>query len=397
MKSSFFQFSSFVNVIVLIFLILPVAFIYPQQTKNSTVRAIDVSGFYDSAHHWKDITDHEQFIVMLPNQKRYKPSQVKEIADNILLYQQKNGGFPKNYDMQAILTPEQKKILKEGRDSLRTTFDNGATHSQVEYLAQAYAMLKDKRYADAALRGIHFMLEAQYPNGCFPQFYPDTSRYRKYITFNDNAMIGVMTVFHHIVQNNPNYSFVDAATREKVQKAFDKGIDCILNCQIVENGKTTVWCQQHDEFNFKPRGARTFELPSKCGDESAGIVLFLMSINHPDKQIINSVKNAVEWFKESELHGIREETIKAPKIVFKYRTSKTDRIVVKDPKAPPVWARFYTLKTNKPFFCDRNGIAVYSLSKIGRERRDGYTWYNYEPQKVLDAYPAWLKQIASSN
>ncbi len=369
----------------------------PQDVKSTSEKAIDVSGFYDSAHHWKDITDHEQFIVMLPDQKKYKPTQVKEIADNILLYQQKNGGFPKNYDMMAILTPEQKAILKEGRDSLRTTFDNGATHSQVEYLAKAYFLLKDKRYAAAALRGIHFMLEAQYPNGGFPQFYPDTSGYRKYITFNDGAMIGIMKVFRNIVTNDPDFSFVDKTTRAKVKIAYEKGLDCILKCQIAENGKLTVWCQQHDEINFKPRGARTFELPSKCGDESADIVLFLMSIKHPGKAIVNSIKSAVEWFKESELHGIREKTIQAPKVVFKYRTSVTDRIVVNDPKAPPVWARFYTLKDNKPFFCDRNGIPVYSLAQVGRERRDGYTWYNYEPQKVLDAYPAWLKMIGESD
>ncbi len=369
----------------------------PQDVNSASKKAIDVSGFYDSAHHWKDITDHEQFIVMLPDQKKYEPTQVKEIADNIFLYQQKNGGFPKNYDMMAILTPEQKAILKEGRDSLRTTFDNGATHSQVEYLAKAYALLKDKKYADAALRGIHYMLEAQYPNGGFPQFYPDTSGYRKYITFNDGAMIGIMRVFKNIVTNDPDFSFVDKTTRAKVKIAYEKGLDCILKCQIVENGKLTVWCQQHDEINFKPRGARTFELPSKCGDESADIVLFLMSIKHPSKAIVNSIKSAVEWFKESELHGIREKTIKAPKVVFKYRTSVTDRIVVKDPKAPPVWARFYTLKDNKPFFCDRNGIPVYSLAQVGRERRDGYTWYNYEPQKALDKYSSWLKRISQSN
>ncbi len=389
--------SKFIFPIILLLSTIYSITVYSQTAKESSVKSIDVSEFYDSAHHWKDITDHEQFIVMLSNQKRYSPAQVKEIANNILLYQQKNGGWPKNYDMLAILTLEQKNILKEGKDSLNTTFDNGTTHSQVEYLSKAYSLLRDKKYAEAALRGIHFMLKAQYSNGGFPQFYPDTSGYRKYITFNDGAMIGIMTVLHHIIQNDPNYYFVDQSTREKVKTAFEKGMDCILKCQIVENGKPTVWCQQHDNIDFSPRGARTFELPSKCGDESAGIVLFLMSIKHPSKAIVNSVKSAVEWFKESELYGIREETVKAPKIVFNYRTSVTDRIVVKDPKAPPVWARFYELGTNKPFFSDRNGIPVYSLSEVGRERRDGYTWYNYEPQKVLDNYSSWLKRIKEND
>ena len=354
---------------------------------------IDVSGFYDSAHHWRDITDYGQVFLPEAGQKSYKPAQIKEIADNILLYQQKNGGWPKNYDMLAILTPKQKELLKEGKDSLHTSFDNGATYSQVQYLAEAYYRIKDDNYKNACLKGIDFILKAQYRNGGWPQFYPDTSGYRKYITFNDDAMVGIMTMLHHVVQNKPYFSFVDKEKREKIKKAFNNGIDCILKCQIKEDGRATVWCQQHDNINFLPRGARTFELPSKCGEESTGITLLLMNISHPGGKIISSVKSAVNWFKNSEIHGIRVDRVKAPKVVFQYRTSVTDKKVVSDPSAPPIWARFYTLEGNKPFFTDRNGVPVDSLSKIGRERRDGYTWYTYEPQKVLDEYPAWNERI----
>ncbi len=377
------------------FIILIVGFqtiSYPQNgIKDSST--FDVSGFLDSAHHWKDITDHNQAFLPVRDQKYYKPNQIKEIADNILLYQQKNGGWPKNYDMLAILTPEQKAILKKGRDSSHTSFDNGATYSQVEYLAKAYSKLKDEKYKQACLKGIDFILKAQYSNGGWPQFYPDTSGYRKYITFNDDAMVGIMNVLHHIVQNKPYYSFIDKDVHEKVNEAFNRGINCILKCQIKEDGKLTVWCQQHDNIDFHPCGARTFELPSKCGEESTGITLLLMSIEHPNKEIINSVRSAVDWFKNSEIHGIKVERIKAPKVVFKYRTSVTDKKVVKDPAAPPIWARFYTLKGNKPFFTDRNSVPVYSLSEVGRERRDGYTWYTYEPQKVLDEFPAWNERV----
>ena len=47
----------------------------------------DVSGFQDSRHHWMDITDHEQVIVPSKDQPRFKPSAVRQIADNILLNQ----------------------------------------------------------------------------------------------------------------------------------------------------------------------------------------------------------------------------------------------------------------------------------------------------------------------
>ncbi len=367
--------------------------IYSQQKSPIKNTVIDISGFYDSAHHWRDITDSEQVFLPLPNQKRYKPTQIRRIADNILLYQQKNGGWPKNYDMLAILTDKQKEILSEGKDSLNTTFDNGATHSQVEYLAKVYWITKDERYKSAAVRGIKFMLNAQYPNGGWPQFYPDTSGYRKYITFNDNAMIGVMNVLHEIVLNKPYFSFVNEKLREEVKLAFEKGIECILKCQIKENGNLTVWCQQHDNIDFSPRGARTFELASKCGEESSDIVLFLMSLKHPDDAIINSIKSAVNWFKNSSIKGIRLKTIPSTHIVYKYHKSDSDKVVVEDPTAPPIWASFYGLGTNRIFFANRDGKAVYKLSDVSRERRTGYTWYTYEPQRVLEEYPTWLNEI----
>ncbi len=33
---------------------------------------------------------------------------------------------------------------------------------------------------------------------------------------------------------------------EKANQAFDKGIDCILQTQILVEGKPSVWCAQHD-------------------------------------------------------------------------------------------------------------------------------------------------------
>ena len=353
----------------------------------------DVSGFQDSRHHWMDITDHEQVIVPLKDQPRYNPSDVRQIADNILLYQQPNGGWPKNYDMLAILNDEQKNILALHKDSLHTTFDNGATYTQIEYLSKAYTLLHEKKYEKAALSGLQFILKAQYENGGWPQFYPDKSGYRKYITFNDGAMIGIMTVLQHIVQNEPYYSFVNSELRSEVLKAYQKGIDCILKCQIVENGIPTVWCQQHDNISLKPVGARTFELSSKTSSESAEIVRLLMEIKNPNQEIINAIKNAVAWFQKVKIENVKIKTVPAKDVVYKYHEAKYDRVVVSDSAAPPIWTRYYELGTDRPMFANRDGEKVYELSDVSRERRTGYAWYGYWPQKIiLKEYPAWLQQ-----
>lgn len=359
----------------------------------ATAQEEDISGFQDSAHHWYDIADEDKLFLPSPNQPRFNPSEVGKIADNILLYQKSNGGWPKNYDMLAILTPEQKHILDSVKNETNSTFDNGATYSQVDFLARAYHRTGDERYHDASLRGLRFILGAQYPNGGWPQFYPDTSGYRKYITFNDGAMVGIMTVFLHILQNEPQYSFVAQEFKEDVRRSFERGVDCILKCQVVENGVLTVWGQQHDNVDFHPQNARAFEPASLGGRESAEITLLLMSIDKPEKRIVTSVQAAVRWFSRSGISGIRVREFKAPVAHYKYRTTVDyDREVVEDPNAPLIWARLYELGTNKPLFCNRDEKPVYSLAEVERERRAGYSWYGYEPAEVLEKYPSWQKK-----
>jgi PelA/Pel-15E family pectate lyase len=353
---------------------------------------IDISGFQDGSHHWYDIEDEDKVITALPDQPRYTPTYVRGIADNILLYQKSNGGWPKNYDMLAILTADQKRLIDSVKNDTNTTFDNGATHSQVEFLASAYQKTDDQRYRDACLRGIDFILAAQYENGGWPQFYPDTSGYRKYITFNDGAMIGVMRVLHDILRNQSQYSFITGERREQVERAFDGGLDCILKCQVVQNGILTVWGEQHDNVDYHPQDARTFEPASLSGRESAEIALFLMSIGRPSKRVISAVNAAVHWISRSKILGVKVEEFKASVAHFKYRTVDYDRKVVNDPNAPPIWARLYEFNTNRPLFCNRDGKPVFSLAEVERERRTGYSWYVYEPAGVLDKYPAWQKK-----
>src|SRR5262249_49319795 len=93
---------------------------------------IDGSGFGDTAHHWRKIRDDKRVIQALPDQPSYKPAQVREIVANILLFQRANGGWPKDYDMLAVLTEDQKKVLRNTHDQLDTSYDNHNIHSQVD-------------------------------------------------------------------------------------------------------------------------------------------------------------------------------------------------------------------------------------------------------------------------
>lgn len=358
---------------------------------------LDVSYFYDSAHHWYDIREEQRMIDPAKDQKRYNETEYEKIACNILLFQKNNGGWAKNYDMLAVLTEEQIRSVESSRHSINTTFDNGTTYSQTDYLAKVYAITGKQKYLDGFAKGINFILKAQYPNGGWPQYFPDTSGYRKYITFNDGAMTGIMIVLKKIVDKVTYYNFLDDALYTKVVESYKRGINCILNCQINHNGILTAWCQQHDQVDLSPRPARTFEPAAICNGESTSIVSLLMSVKNPDERIINSVQHAVKWFKESAIKGIKVIVVPADSTDFLYHTSSDDRVVVEDSLAPQIWTRFYKLDTLQPMFCTRAGRIVYSLSEVERERRTGYAWYIYDPQQIINLYPEWQRKWCPEN
>ena len=370
---------------------------------------IEPGPFADNAGHWYAIFNKENIINPLPGRPRYQPTELAAIADNILLFQKANGGWAKNYDVFAILTPAQKDSVRAARNTTNTTFDNGSTYNQIAALATAWYALKaastadkrpgstaDKRpastpdrYSAAALRGLEFILQAQYDSGGWPQYYPLETDYSRHITFNDGAYEGIIRLLEAILDHQPQYDFVDARMRGRLAAAYKKGLECILKLQINDGGAPTAWCQQYDEVTLQPAWARKFEPPSICNKESADLVLFLMTIDHPSAEIVASVENAVEWFKASRIYATRVKTIPAERMVTPFRVSTSDRVVVTDSAAPPIWTRYYELGTHRPMFCNRDSKVVYSLAEVTRERRDGYGWYTYSPQEVLNEYPSW--------
>jgi PelA/Pel-15E family pectate lyase len=333
----------------------------------------------------------------LPARPKYNPSQITEVADNILLLQKNNGGWPKNYDIMAVFTTSQKDSLLAAKNVYNTTYDNGSTYTHITCLADVYNATHIEKYKNGAVKGLGYILASQYKNGGWPQYYPLESDYSRCITYNDGVMEGIMELLQDVKDMQPQYAFVDAKLRAKLIAAYDMGMDCIIKTQINDAGKPTAWCQQYDEVKLTPAWARKFEPPSICNGESADLLLFLMRIDHPKKEIIAAIQNAVIWFDQSKIFNTRVKTIPAPRMVTPFRVSVSDKVVINDPAAPPIWTRYYELKTHKPLFCNRDSKVVYALADVLRERRDGYGWYTYNPQKVLNAYPEWQKKWAAGN
>ena len=319
----------------------------------------------------------------------YASEEAKSIAKNVLLYQRDIGGWPKNIPMQKALSKTQKDELKALKSSANdVTTDNGATTQEMLFLSKIYKQQPDERYKIAFLKGLDYLLEAQYENGGWPQFYPLRDGYYSHITYNDNSMVNILNLLKEL--NDGSDVFSIKPPREILKKselAFHKGIDCILKTQYRQNGVLTGWCAQYDADTLEPAKARAYELPSLSGGESAGIVDLLMHIEKPSQDIVEAVNAAVKWFEDTKITGIAQES------VLDTNGKRIDKKIVTDANAPSLWARFMELDDNTPFFSDRDGIKKTSLADIGVERRNGYAWYVDSPQKVLNNYPEWRAKI----
>jgi PelA/Pel-15E family pectate lyase len=328
--------------------------------------------------------------VLKQNPSWYQTDEAARIADQVVLYQKDNGGWEKNIDITAMLTESEKDLLTKSKSAGETTIDNKASYTQIAYLGKIItaSLLKTTppnnfpKYKESFNKGVDYLLASQYENGGFPQIFPLRKGYYTHITFNDDAIIGVLKVLREISKKREDYLFVDEERRARAEKAIGKAIPLILKLQVEIDGKKTVWAAQYDENTLKPAAARKFEPISLTSGESIGIVRFLMYESNPDQATIDAIESAINWYRANKIEGIRWER------------RNGENSVIKDKNAPPIWARFYEIETMKPMFIGRDAVIHYDVSEIEAERRNGYRWYLNEPDELLSRdFPKWKEKV----
>ena len=329
----------------------------------------------------------------------YGETNGQRIADIIISFQTPAGGWSKNLNMSQHLrapgegfAPDNISRYEGVTDFDKPhnihwnyvgTFDNDATVTELRYLAKVIAAVGPKQgvsYRAAFLRGIGYILAAQYPNGGWPQVWPLQGGYHDEITYNDDAMINILSLLRDVSGATNEFAFVPASTRAHAAASVKRGIACVLATQIVVDGLRTVWCQQHDPLTLLPASARNYEMPSEVSSESARIMMFLMQQPNPSPQVVTAVRAAAAWF----------EKTKIPDVAFQ-RADDGERRLVPSPGDGPLWARYYQIGTDRPIFGDRDKTIHDNLNEISRERRSGYAWYRGDPQRALDQYAVWSK------
>jgi len=102
----------------------------------------------------------------------YGRSEAARIADNLIAYQRESGGWPKNIDMAVVLNERQRSDIAKETRSDDSTIDNGATYTQLIFLARVYTLKQLPRHRESFLRGLDYLLSVQYVYGGWSHYYP---------------------------------------------------------------------------------------------------------------------------------------------------------------------------------------------------------------------------------
>lgn len=243
----------------------------------------------------------------------------REARDALAAVQTAEGGFP--YEANPA-----------GSKFKRATFDDDTTTGALDFLIKYYAHTKDDADRAIIARVGEFMLAAQYPGGGWPQEYPpNPDTYKRFITFNDEAMMNVIRAL---------FRLHDLLHDERCYKAAVRGGECILELQGGPGEE--IWAAQYDPETLRPAWARYFEPPGYSAAESSSICRLLIDlyVETGEDRFLDPLPRAFHWYETHRLPNGK-------------------------------WARFYEPGTQRPVYGRRDKPEpVYEFENA----TGGYAW-----------------------
>ena len=256
--------------------------------------------------------------------------------------QRKSGGW----DHRANLSKLDTTALHPTRSAGPGTLDDNISQGALTCLIELDDVM-EARWLTASIRlGLDFILDSQFENGAWPQWYPLRGGYHDYYTFNDNTINDCIRVALLAYERYGRKDCLEAALA---------GGDFILKSQLP--APQSGWAQQYSH-DLRPAKARSFEPAAVCSAVTSRNLRTLLDLYLAtgESRFLQALPAAKKWLDAAKIAEGR-------------------------------WARFYELKTDKPIYGDRDGQVYYDLAKISEERRKGYSWQSdYGISAVLRDY-----------
>lgn len=229
------------------------------------------------------------------------------------------------------------------------TFDDEVSAGATRFLLNLYMTTLEPAYRAPLLKALDFILQAQYPNGGWPQRYPRAGEtdYTAYYTFNDNIVTANI------------FLLLDAADQlgnDEYKKAAYRGMDFVVTSQLPK--PQAGWAQQYD-LKMKPAPAREYEPAAVATVETLQCIrdLEIFYMVTGDRRYLQGIPDAIGWLENSIL----------PENHNRRNPSDTHAV-------------FYEPGTNKPLYAHREGT----------DMKNGRYWIDDKPKDFLSHYGAQI-------
>ncbi len=169
------------------------------------------------------------------------------------------------------------------------TFDDAGTSEAAQLLLRMYLEKRDETYRGPLYKAIDFILDAQYPNGGWPQRFPlpeDEDDYTRYITFNDDVA-------------GENLEFLifayQALGEARLLDPIRRGMDIFLETQ--QPMPQPGWGLQHYVHDLTPAPARSIEPRAFATHTTAANIRALIGFYRltGDRKYLARIPEAIDW------------------------------------------------------------------------------------------------------
>jgi len=247
------------------------------------------------------------------------------------------------------------------------TFDDSATYAPARFLLELYTTTLDPKYRTPLLKALGFVLEAQYPNGGWPQRYPlmydfphdGIADYTHYYTFNDG-----------VIRNNVMLLFEawEKLGNEEYLKAARRGMDFYIISQLPE--PQAGWAQQYT-MDMKPGAARTYEPAAVSTHRTVRNIrdLMIFYTMTGDRRYLNPIPSAIEWLRNS--------------------------VINTDPSAGYTHAGFYEPGTNEPLYYHFKGTCPEDHTWWIDHDRTGAWWYRKSAKPDIEGLEREYERVSA--
>ena len=227
------------------------------------------------------------------------------------------------------------------------TFDDAGTSEAMQLLLRIFLEKRDQKYRAPLEKAIRFVLDSQYPNGGWPQRWPNDPKfpaYASYITFNDDVAAENIRFLIMVHQ-----SLGDTRVIDPIRRAMN--IFLITQQAPPQAG----WALQYS-LDLKPAGARSYEPRALVTHTTAANVRQLMNFYRltGEARFLAPIAKALDWL----------ETVKLPE--GQERNGRA-------------FPTFIEIGTNRPLYVHRRGSNVVN----------GAYYVDYDPEATIGHYSAF--------